>query len=708
MNNENELNDGAQTGDVGKWMNRIKSAVKFDESARKQYAIDRRYARGDSGESVTANLVGTYVDITASFLAAKQPDVDVYPARSVEPPSLDALRDMSEDIVRQKPEIQQAATATLQAATAMEDPNAVAIAQQTVDAMVEKEIRAEYDALRKKFSSRQRDAKVFTETMELVISSLWSKANIKRRINQTTRSALTISVGWIKASWQETTGMDSPMTTQRLNGLKDNIARIKAKQVKLSEENYEYSAQDSDEAAEIADLERQIAAVQAEAESQKSQGFVADCTKAEDIVVAKGVPLVDYLTAPWIAHKIPLPIDDAKAMCPNIADWSKATRFYPRTPIGIQNSNEGLMQSTVGIDDAETFTKSNGVNAEAPDADCWVMAWEIWDKGSNHVLTAIEGITSQWAKEPAIPAPTTRFYPFFLTPIGIIDNERHPQSLVTRTIKLIDEYNRIGSAEAEHRRRIRPKMIFNAGALAAGQMEKLMSAGTVEYVGVELTSPEADIRTIFAPMAYPQMDASLYNRQPIITELERVWAVQEALGGSVSVAKTATEADIQQQGFSSRTSDKREAIEDMMTELAQYTGELALTHLNADEVRVIAGEDSLWPKITKPEDIEMMCRISIRAGSTGKPNTQLERQSWGILLPQLTNAVMQIGQLRQADQSDLADKLEDLVRLTAERNGERLDIDSLMPQASTTPQPMMPADPTAPPAAPAGQLPPMP
>jgi hypothetical protein len=189
---------------------------------------------------------------------------------------------------------------------------------------------------------------------------------------------------------------------------------------------------------------------------------------------------------------------------------------------------------------------------------------------------------------------------------------------------------------------------------------------------------------------YPAMDVTLYNRQPIIAELERVWAVQEALGGAVSVAKTATEADIQQQGFSARTSDKREAIEDLMSELAQYTGELAMTHLSLQEAAKIAGDDCLWPKIEKPEDLEVMARISIRAGSTGKPNTQIERQSWSVLLPQLTNGVMQIAQLRQAAPTDVADKLEDLMRLTAERNGERLDIDSLMPQASSAPAMPMP------------------
>lgn len=703
--------------DIKRWNERIKSAIRFDEEARRQYALDRRNARGDSAGKVSANLLGTYIDITASFLVAKSPDVSVQPAKSVEPPTLEAVRDIAEDIVRQKPEIVEASNATLMAATAMQAPDAPMIAQQTIDMKVEQEIQTEYETLRKKYARRQRDSKVLAESIELVVGLLWDAANVKKRINLSTRSALTISVGWVKASWQTMTGADDPMTAQRLHTLEDNLAKVQQLKAELEAGSGkwgwtgrapQYSYEGSDEQAKIAELELQIAAVREASEQVTSQGFVADNVAGEDMIIAKGYAIHDYLNAPWIAHRMAIPLEDAKAQLPELEGcWDEATKYYPRLPTMMQNEN--VMPSSVDAKNADTFVTNDQARSDTGTGDsksneCWVMRYEIWDKTSNHMMTMIDGISTKWAKAPVQPVLTTRFYPFFLTIIGIIDNERHAQSLVARTTKLMDEYNRIKSAETEHRRRIRPKMIFNAGLFEPDQVEKIMRADTAEYIAVTPLDINVDLRTVFVPVQYPSMDASLYDTSLIIRELEREWGVQEALGGAVSVAKTATEADIQQQGFSSRTDDKRAAIEDTLTELAQYTAELALTNLSAEEVQEMIGSDCLWPEITSPEQLKSLCRVGIKAGSTGKPNTALERQSWSILLPQLSQAITAVGQLRGSTPSDIADKLEELARVTADRNGESIDIDAMMPQTPSQAM-MLPAPMGMPPMPPEGMPP---
>ena len=681
--------------DIKRWFSRIKETIKYDENARKQYAIDRRYAKGDSANPVAANLTGTYIDIITSFLAAKAPDVAVTPARTVEPPSLEALRDISEDIVRQRPDIRAAVDATLEATTLMQDPNASQTAQLVIDQMVEQEILKQYEVMRKTYARRQRDNRVMAETLEIVIGHLWDGANIKKRINDCTRSALTIGVGWEKAMWYTNTTANDPITVTKLNSLQENIAKLKMHQNELAEGDLTYTREGSDEEVKIADLQAQVDAIQNKAEETLSQGFVCDSLRGEDLVIAKGTNVVDYLDAPWICHKIPMPLEDAKAMFPALQGmWSKATKYYPRKPEMIENKE--ILQSNISEKDAETFTTSQfSSNPESETQECYVMVYEIWDRNSNAIRTAVDGIESRWAKDPISPKPTCRFYPFFLIPMGTLSNERHPQSLVSRSIKLMDEYNRIGTAETEHRRRICPKTLFKSNSLTPESMNKIQQAVVLEMVGIETVRPDEDLRTILVPFTYPQMDAALYNRQPIIAELERIWGVQEALGGSVSVAKTATEADIQQKGFNSRTDDKRDAIEDCLSDMAQYTAELAMCNLSVQEVQEIAGVDALWVNITKPEQLKIMMRVHIKAGSTGRPNTTLERQSWSMLLPQLTQGIQMIGQLRGSTPDDVADKMEALLSMTAKRSGEIIDIDSLVPQHSS--QPMMPpTDPNAP------------
>jgi len=688
-------------GDIERWEKAIFETIQYDKAARDQYAIDRKLVRGDSSLEVTANLLGTFVDVTASFLAARQPDIDVLPARSIEPPSIDALRDMAADMIRQRPEIQQAGEMTMMAAGAMGAPNAQEIAEQVVDAKTEEEIGKMAEKLRKQYGRRQRDAKVMAESVELMVGHLWESAKLKRRINSTTRSALSLGVGWLKASIQESTNDDNPLTVRKLNSLQDNLSAIRAKQQELGE------ATDAELEAKAADLERQIASVQAHAEEVAAKDFVADCLAAEDLVVARGVALVDYLDAAWIAHRVPMQMDDAKGAFPNLSSKREngscalddAKKYYPKKPELMQSIDIGAELGENSADRFDGFGANDG-------GECWVMAWEVWDKRTNHVLTWVEG-TKQWAKEPSIPKPSTRFYPFFLTIVGAVEGERHPQSLVSRSKKLLDEYNRIGSAEVEHRRRIRPKIIFDKTKLTVDEVKKVAFGETGEFVGVNPVQPGTPMSEIFFVPQYPAMDFGLYDRSRIMGELERIWGIQEALSASIQTAKTATEADIQQQGFNARTNDKREAIEEMLTDLAIYTAELALTNYSQEEVWELVGTDAIWPKVDKPEDLRKLARISIRAGSTGKPNSELERQSWSALLPQLTQGIMQIGELRQSSPSDIADKLESLLAITAERAGDRLDIDSLVPQAGTGPA-MMPGLPPEAPQPAIGPAPPQP
>ena len=315
-----------------------------------------------------------------------------------------------------------------------------------------------------------------------------------------------------------------------------------------------------------------------------------------------------------------------------------------------------------------------------------------------------------WVKPQWTPPATTRFYPFFLVTTSEVDGQRHPQSLVSRTMKLVDEYERIGSAEAKHRRRIIPKTAFNRGAMSKDDADALATADTQEMVGINPTDPRQPISDILYQVTYAQLDPALYDRTRIVQEIERIWGVQEALGGAINTPKTATEADIQQQGFTARTSGRRDLLEASLSDLAQYTIEIARVYMSADDVREIAGPDAMWPEYMGPDDVARMVNIEIRGGSSGKPNTAAERQAWGVMLPLLQQGIVQIGQLRGSSPAAIADSLEHLLRLTAEKSGDRIDIDQLIPMAdgaSEQPVPVpggqpMPGAPPPPEAPPGG------
>lgn len=685
--------------DVAAWTGRIKSGRKFDADARKQYAKDRRYARGDSGFKVDSNLIGTNIDILETFLYAKDPDVDVLPAKNVTPPTMDSIIEAAEESLKGDMEAQQllqqeaqamiqqgaaevaiaGAAAGLPAMPAAPDPAAFNAALVEV---TQAYLAAKVEEVQTMFAKRKRDAEAYAETLEIVISRLWVDASLKARGRRFVRSGLTIGVGILKASWQERTA-PSPETVAAINDLQDNIKRAAATRAELDE------ASGAELDAKTAEYERQLANLKGQAEQVIARGFVVDLVAGEDFQIPPGYQIASHCDAPWNAHRIPMQKSEAMAHFGLDKDTIKQATVYSARKPEMVRTESAMVDMGITELDADAYVQ----NQQGDDGGEWVMPWEIWDRDSNTVLTLIEGVKC-WVKPAWQPTATTRFYPFFLYTTSEVDGQRHPQSLTSRSAKLVDEYNRIGTAEAEHRARCIPKTMFNRGRVSVDTIKRLENGVTAEMVGVDLTMPTEDLVGLFAPVGYPPIDPALYDRSRIVNELERIWGIQEALSGSVSTAKTATEAEIQQGGFTARTGGRRDLLEICLQDMAQYTAENARAHLDAEDVRKIAGPDALWPEYKGAADLADMVQIEIRAGSSGKPNTTADREAWAQQLPILQNGIIQIGQMRNSLPTDVADCLEQLLRITAERSGDRMNIDQLMPKPGPPPMPM---DPNAPP-----------
>lgn len=708
-----DLADGTEKSQekalVKKWKRQINDTLAFDDNARRNYVKCRRYARGDSGFQVDANIVGTNIDILEAFIYAKNPDVDVTPSSAVGMPSDEVLIEAAMLAAEEDPELnRQVELASMVLANQVElegkgpeelEQAKLALRQQLVSQKAE----AHLATMKDNFNKTRREAKEFSETLELVISRAWMDARLKDRGRPWVRSALTIGLGVLKATWQERTA-PSPETQTAINDLMANIAQARALRVEIEDEAAGYENE-----VKVAELERQVAAIRAKAEEVVAKGFAVDCVAGQNFLVAPGWRIADHMDAPWNAERIPMPMDEIVANFRLTQDQkAKVTKYMARKPVISEKSSANAEEAADmgnGVDPllAEEFVKGEaqssgdygaspvnfGGSLDSSGAGCFGMVWEIWDRLSNTVFTWVEGLET-WAKAPWTPPATTRFYPYFLNCTSEVDGQRHPQSPVERSAKLVDEYNRIGSAEALHRRRIIPKTMFNAGAMPDTEAEKVERAGTQEMVAVKLTNPAGDLRAVFVPVTYAAIDPALYDRTRINQEIERIWGVQEALGGSINTPKTATEADIQQQGFNARTGSRRDTIESALSHMALYTAEITRAFMSYEDVKEIAGPNAFWPAYEGPKDLRRMVDVDIRAGSTGKPNTRSDREAWGMLLPQIMSGIDRYAQLTGASPMDHAESIKKLTRITAERAGDRLDIDSLFPPPGMGPMPVGP------------------
>ena len=680
---------GQEVSDVRAWQKRLKAARDFDKPAREQYARDRRYARGDSRSDLNSNIAGVFVNILTDFLYAKNPDVDCLPARNAQPPSVNALKEAAREIVlADQSTLAKIEQAAMQVGTqaAVTDPSDESVGQIILAAredMIAKAAQAKLEDLQKAYAKRTQTHKAFGETMEIVIGRLWGDAKLKQAARAQAQTALTVALGVIKASWQERTEGQSPQTAKAIRDLQDNIERVAAMRADLAEDDKEGHTECE---AKRAAYERQLESLKGKAERVIARGFVVDVVQPEDFQCAIGYTLANHTDAPWNASRFWLQVDDAKnkmlasgrfADMQEIEDLlGKATRYMAR-PVVMQGKEAPAVDDSIEATDADAFVVGTG--SEVGDAPVWLAGWEIWDAQSGHVLTMIEGV-DRWMLEPWQPDATTRFYPFFTLPLHEVDGQRHPQSYISRSYKLLDEYDRLATNFRDHRRRVVPKTAFNKSQVKPEDAAKLSGATINEMVGLDLPA-NMPIGDVLKEVAYPQINPGLYDDTPIMAKLERIWGVQEAMSGSIQTAKTATEAQIQSSGFNARTSSRRDVLETMLNELAQYTAEVAWQHMDEQEVVEIAGPNAVWPRYHEPEDLRQMLQIEIRAGSSGKPNTSAEREAWSVLLPILQNGIVQIGQLRQSTPQEIADKLEQVLRLTGERMGDRLDFDMLIPAA---------------------------
>ena len=654
-------------------------ARKFDKDARSQYAVDRRYAAGTANLNwaVSANLIGAFNDILVSFLYARNPDVSVKKAARID-----------------------------NSGTAEEDD--------------------------------------FAKTLELVISSLWRAplARLKHNIRTQVRSTLTVGVGWIKCILVST-GANIPQMKAELNDARDNLARLESmragvtvdadgNQVVLDGNDVKSIEELDVETAKFRELE---ASISQRMEVAVRKGLAVDYVAAEDIQVSLDVRSVDdYLSAGWMANAIYRPIKNLPALFPGLTDedCKQAVQYFQKANKELTNLSErvvltGMADSSVNADEAEQYVSASSKGSTGAGDDRGIAfgkVVELWNRETGHVHTMIEGL-KKWAKQPYQPDyASSRFFPYFNVSFYPVDGARHPQSLDSRLMKLQDEYCSTRSSLRLTRSRAAPGTLFNSSGLAPEEVRKIERSTHQEFTGIKPTAPDQPMRDLFAEKPVSIGDMRLYDTTPITQDMEKISGVQDALQSSVTPEKTATEAEIQQSGFASRTTADRDVLETMLGELAYYTAELAVQALDPKDATRIAGAKAFWPHGMALDDLLTMVEVSIEAGTTGKPKSAGDKNAWGVVLPLIQAMQIQIQQAQMMGNQPLADAQTELLKETMVRMGDETDVTRFIPQMPQLPPPVpgmpgpggppgiggppgMPPDPNAPPPGAEG-APPMP
>lgn len=610
---------------------------KFDKEIRVQIRKDRNYASGQAQANwaVSTNLIGSAIDITTATLYARDPDVSVRPAPQVDPPP-DPLTGM----VPPQPE-------------------------------------------------RQRNQDM-AKSLELVLSTLWKKGKLKPRMRRVIRSILSASHGWLKVL-PASEVMPDPLAQNEYNTLQANLEDVAA-QIKAVNEGQTpggQTASDEQLTVQQQQLNTALEALSNRLEVETCYGFTFDVVKPENMQVGTDVELLEeYLDADSNTEIMYFPHDQLRAKFPDLTDkdLQSAEKYYRRLPKNanrgeIAGSNDGdaglitsLMPSPNVADDLYSMTD------QQEGARPFAKVLEKWNKADNHIYTMVCGV-KVWARAPYQPSwASSRFYPYFYFSINEVDGQRCPQSLSSRGAKLQDEYASVRSNQRITRRRSIPGVIVDASAMADTELEKLEKGVIAEITPLRTTTPGQDFGKMFAAKPVPNIDMRLYDTTSIVMDLERTFGIQEALQQVSSGEKTATEAEIQQSGYNTRTSTWRDTIETVLTDMAQYCAEVALQKIPPHIAAKIAGPAVYWPHGLALEDITSLVEVTISAGTTGKPKNMGDREAWGVILPMLREMVAQIFQLQQNPATaPLATALIEQVRETMRRFGDESDLSRFIP-----------------------------
>lgn len=501
--------------------------------------------------------------------------------------------------------------------------------------------------------------KDFARSLQSILDSLFTKgAKLKLRAKSAVRSTMTTAVGWSKVIHQSDVRTD-PITSARINDAQDNIQRI----LTLIQQIEKDESKGADVDAKKLELQEQMESLRRETEISTVHGMIIDRVLTEDLLILdQTIKDFDYyIEADAIAHGLWVTADKYQDLFGYVLPDGATPHDKPQTKPG---ETTGTQVTPVGHAKPEPFYR----------------VFEIWHKGSNTVYTYAKGC-KVWARPPYKPkAVGARWYPFFALGFNPVDGRWRPLSDVELLTELQDEYNTTRTNYAEARKSAIPVLIVRTGGdLKEEDVERIKHRKINQIIAVEGT-PDHPISNEIAFLPTADINPEVYDTSAIRADFEQVSGTADAARGNIEKVKTATEADILQQGLMSRTDERRDVMEDWVADMAQYTAEILMDQLTKVQVANLVGQEAAqnWPELSRDRIFEMV-QLRIKAGSSGRPNQQREREQWIALLPEIQKTIEQVFSLQMAGDTRLARTSIELLRETLERFDEYIDLDRFIP-----------------------------
>ena len=500
---------------------------------------------------------------------------------------------------------------------------------------------------------------LFAQTLEKVLEESFTKADLKKAAKQVIRSCMTSKIGILKVTYQRDYYTD-PLVSRQFNDAQESLAKIQSNVVSLLEEgNY-----DGDQDEIVEELQRTLEGLKNKVDVMYREGLNLGFVKPEDFRMDTSLDsLLDYENAKWMANCTWMTPKEAKERFELTKEQCESLTIFKRTQDGIPGRLNRDNRSSFSFDGEE-------------DVNLAVAIWEYWDKGTMTVYTWGEG-GGFWIKDPFHPNRMgERWCPFFILGLNWIDGQEWPVSEVELLMSLQDEYNTVREQMAKHRELSAPFFIADSSRVNYEDIETFSNA-TIGDIAL-INAGGTGVNTVFQPAQVPPMNYQVYDTTPIRSDIEWISGLGDAQRGGIMRAKTATEANIQNEGLASRVSEKIDAVEMWLKDVSKFSSQLLIQEISPQKAIEIAGPHAFWPILNKQHLYDSIY-IQITAGSTAMPNENEERMRWIELMPIIMQNIQMVQQLRDVGVPDEFNPYVQLIEETFKRFDERIDVSKFMP-----------------------------
>ena len=498
-----------------------------------------------------------------------------------------------------------------------------------------------------------RTADLFSETLELILNSCLKKAELKRVAKQVLRSCMVSKIGILKITYQRDYIKD-PLVSRQLHDAQESLAAL----IETIRQEDDVDKEDAEALIQrqnmiVESLEQQVTVM-------RREGLNLGVVRPEDFRMDTSLDtLQDYKQAQWMANRTWM--TPKEVMSRFQIDKKDLEKFstYRRNQNGIP----------------QRLTKDSNLG-EGEDVSIAIPVWEYWDKITQTVYTWAEGGDS-YIKVPFHPQKMgDSWFPFFILGLNWIDGEEWPISDVDLLENLQDEYMTIRTQAAKHRDLAAPFYVADSSRINYEDIETFSNA-TIGDIAL-INASGAGVNTVFQPASTPPFNPMIYDTSSVRSDIEWISGLGDAARGSVARSKTATEANILQEGLSTRTGEKVDLLEDWLKDVATFSAEILLQEMPPEMVMQEVGQNAFWPKLDK-QTLYDRINVEIKAGSTEMPDKNQEQMRWVELMPIIMQNIDAIQAMRMQGIPDEFNPFINLVKETFKRFDERIDVVKFIP-----------------------------